>query len=1149
MLPRITHARARRISKNHLRRFAATLFICAAFSFVPAYYSQGEGIPLTPGSPHEGELKGDDTRSYSVTMRAGQYARIKVQRNGIDVLVKVSSSSNDSTQYEDPAGPYSPMSLAIVATTEGQYTIEIRPVEKWLPPGRYVILLEALGEPTAQDQKRFAAGRKVAECRSQQLLDTAESLKAARDCYQQALSSWQELGDAVEEANTLQFIAQTYRGPAFEQSCLDALQRRGERDKQATAYTVLEMAGAYSNSNAFSKALERYEEAFNLFGAISNRRGQAAALYGKGLTKARMVQMEEALKDYGKALLIYTETGNRHEEARTLHAMGGAYDVLGEPAKAREYFDRALEGWRETRDPGQEGNTFSSIAKLEMDHGNWQAAFDAYDNAFELYKRGEAASIREKPALRRRRASTLYGLAYTHAALGDYPKAFEVLEQSLSLREPGRRGTTSMLTCYFQALSGEPEKAFDTCAKAIAEQQASGDNYRIGESYTSLGVANAMLGKHKEAVTLYEQALTTQTHSDTRFPQAEAVTQGWLGESLVALGELEKALKAYDRAQVLWQGFNEPNGVAVALIGKARLERARKNLTAALDYATEAIAKIEPLRTNVTNEQLRTTYFATKIDYYELYIDLSMQLAQQNNNPELNAAAFEASERARARSLLETISKARFEDALQAEPELAKLVDRYRYAQTEIQTLRAKDKSKLDPETKARLESQLRAAQNIQPKLESQLRREYPHYAALMFPQPLKLAEVQKLLDPDTLLLEFALGEERSYVWAVTSTALYGYKLPPRSQLNATTQQLITRLAAGQRLAGETSAAYSTRVTRELNQYLPEAAAFSRLLLGQIPALAQKKHLVIVGDGLLPYLPFAALPAPGAVSNADATLNDLLVRDHEITNLPSASVLSLLRQTAGRARPPRLLAVFADPVLEPDDSRILRARRRNTDRPSAARKDALAQPLRDFNDTNGAAELPRLQTSGLEARQIVELAGRASSLQQIGFDANRKNATSKQLGQYRFVHFATHGLLNEVEPKFSGVVLSLYDKHGHYHPDGYLWLKDIYSLNLPVEMVVLSACRTGLGKRVRGEGLIGLSRGFMYAGAQRVLASVWKVDDEATAELMKRFYGKMLKEGMTPAAALSAAQWSMSKDNRWSNPYFWAGFVLHGESK
>jgi CHAT domain-containing protein len=153
-----------------------------------------------------------------------------------------------------------------------------------------------------------------------------------------------------------------------------------------------------------------------------------------------------------------------------------------------------------------------------------------------------------------------------------------------------------------------------------------------------------------------------------------------------------------------------------------------------------------------------------------------------------------------------------------------------------------------------------------------------------------------------------------------------------------------------------------------------------------------------------------------------------------------------------------------------------------------------------------------------------------------------------EIGQHRIVHFATHGFLNEEHPELSGLVLSLVDEQGR-HQDGFLRLHDIYNLNLPVDLVVLSACNSALGKEIRGEGLVGIVRGFMYAGAARVVASLWKVEDEATAELMKRFYQKMIKENQTPAAALRAAQVEMWKQKRWQFPYYWAAFVLQGEWK
>ncbi len=166
----------------------------------------------------------------------------------------------------------------------------------------------------------------------------------------------------------------------------------------------------------------------------------------------------------------------------------------------------------------------------------------------------------------------------------------------------------------------------------------------------------------------------------------------------------------------------------------------------------------------------------------------------------------------------------------------------------------------------------------------------------------------------------------------------------------------------------------------------------------------------------------------------------------------------------------------------------------------------------------------------------------------VDFKASRATATSSALSHYRIVHFATHGVVDFEHPDLSGVVLSMVDEKGEPQ-DGYLRLHDIYNLNLPADMVVLSACQTGVGKQIKGEGLIALTRGFMYAGAFRVVASLWKVDDEATAELMAEFYKQMFTDGLKPAAALHAAQLNLSHQKRWRSPYYWAGFVLQGEWK
>jgi CHAT domain-containing protein len=163
-----------------------------------------------------------------------------------------------------------------------------------------------------------------------------------------------------------------------------------------------------------------------------------------------------------------------------------------------------------------------------------------------------------------------------------------------------------------------------------------------------------------------------------------------------------------------------------------------------------------------------------------------------------------------------------------------------------------------------------------------------------------------------------------------------------------------------------------------------------------------------------------------------------------------------------------------------------------------------------------------------------------------GFDASRETAMSSGIGQYQIVHFATHGFLNSEHPELSGIVLTMVDRNGK-STNGLMPLHDIYNLELSAELTVLSACQTALGREIRGEGIVGLTHGFMAAGSKSVVASLWKVDDRATAALMADFYEAMLDKGMAPAAALRSAKLKMMQDKQWSAPYYWAGFELQGE--
>jgi CHAT domain-containing protein len=268
-------------------------------------------------------------------------------------------------------------------------------------------------------------------------------------------------------------------------------------------------------------------------------------------------------------------------------------------------------------------------------------------------------------------------------------------------------------------------------------------------------------------------------------------------------------------------------------------------------------------------------------------------------------------------------------------------------------------------------------------------------------------------------------------------------------------------------------------------------------------------------------------------------------------NLPSASVLSVIRrEVAGRQRASKSIAILADPVFSASDMRLASVANRISPVGALAGVDGelseMARSIRSMNISDPRAGFTRLAFSRLEAESIYAMIQGGKGLKATDFDASRALVLSSQLSQYRILHFATHGLLNSEHPELSGLVFSLVDREGRGQ-DGYLRLHEIYNLELNADLVVLSACQTGLGKEIKGEGLIGLTRGFMYSGVPRVVASLWNVDDLATAELMKLFYQGMVKDGLPAAAALRAAQYEMSREKRWSSPYFWAGFVIQGE--
>ncbi|MDX2030155.1 MAG: CHAT domain-containing protein [Blastocatellia bacterium] len=434
-------------------------------------------------------------------------------------------------------------------------------------------------------------------------------------------------------------------------------------------------------------------------------------------------------------------------------------------------------------------------------------------------------------------------------------------------------------------------------------------------------------------------------------------------------------------------------------------------------------------------------------------------------------------------------------------------------------------------------------------------------------PAPAAAAQATPVVEEGTLLLEYLLGEKNSSLWAITADAAELFELPGRAEIDQAAQRVYDLLTARTPRENETNLMALRRADQARGQYPAAAMELSQMILGPVADRLGKRRLLIVADGSLHSIPFAALPAPIARRaqsvNEQTSTRTLkrernagqpiagyrqLIADHEVASLPSASVLGMLRQRRQtRAIAPKLLAMLADPVFEKDDPRF----RQTAPTPLPGGESMTRSGAAKVRVAGLGGPLARLRFARAEADQILATltpAQRKQSLAAFDFAANQDLALSPEIGQYRYLHFATHGVLDARQPELSGLALSSFEPDGRER-DGFLRLVEIYNLRLAADLVTLSACETGLGKQIRGEGIVGLTRGFLHAGADRVLVSLWKVDDRASARLMARVYDGIFREQLTPAAALRKAQLSMRDDPAFNDPFFWAAFVLHGEPR
>lgn len=875
------------------------------------------------------------------------------------------------------------------------------------------------------------------------------------------------------------------------------------------------------------KAIERYGETLRLMREAGDRRGEAMTLTNMGSIYNNLGEPQKAIEHLDQALTAWHAVGDRHLEAITLLLKGGAYNALGEPKKALDSYSPALPVMRAVGDQNGQALSLNQIGAVYKLFGEPQLALDHFAQALPLFR---ALGDRRNEATVLNNMGTVYGL------LGESQKALHYFDQVLPPARARKDHRLEAVTLSnignIHNIQREPKKALEYLDQALAVARANDERKAEAGVLTHMGSAYSSLGEKQKALEYLERALQLRVAVSDRL--GEAITLNQFGRAY--WDEPRKALEYYERALPIWRAVGDRNGEVAALYGMARAESDTGELTRASQRTETAIATINSLRTKVASRYLRASYFASVQDIYKLHIDLLMRLHRRQPAAGFDVAALKAYEQARARSLIDMLAEASADIRQGVDPDLLareRSLQQMLNAEAELQILfGGQRKDELVSAARRKIEELLTQLLAI----EAELKARSPRYAALTQPAPLGLAEIQsEVTDNQTLLLEYSLGEERSYLWAVTANSFSSYELPPRAVVEAAARRCYELLTArNQFVKFETAEEKRERVRQADAEYPNAATALSNMLLGPVAAQLGGKRLLVVPDGALEYLPFAALAVPGHVTTAQFV--PLMVQ-HEVTSIPSASTLAVLRrELKGRAAAEKVVAVFADPVFDKADERFTGDMSRNAGGHHGA--PVAEEPV-----------LVRLPYTRQEAEAILALAPATGRKAALGFEANRAAAMSEDLGRYRIIHFATHSFLDSVHPELSNIVLSMLDRQGRSQ-EGRLRAHEVFNLRLGAELVVLSGCRTGLGKEVKGEGLYGMTRGFMYAGSKRVVVSLWDVQDQATARLMSDFYRELLGPKRPPtAAALRAAQIAIWREQRWQAPYYWAGFVLQGEPK
>ena len=812
-------------------------------------------------------------------------------------------------------------------------------------------------------------------------------------------------------------------------------------------------------------------------------------------------------------------------EADALLEMGYDLTVSGDHVRAFEVLTAAKKGWEES------GNA-RGIARTQIAFGHLLSITGDIDSALRCYREAEAAF---PPGVDGEEKGILFaGLSNIYEELQDLPTAIEYRQKSLqTFEETGNKLSVLFALPRLAVLnelagrSGEARIYFDRAGNSAAELR---DNYSLNLTRQMMAEAFVETGSNEKALALLN--LSLQFFDTARHAREIARIEILRGRIFLEKGDLSRAHPSLVRSLELSRALKDRISESNVLFFLGLLEKRRERFESALEHVSASIDLSASLSSQLSNSKVRRAYTSNLSARYELLLQL---LARGDSSNAISANSIAVAESYRASSLREQLFLSRAGAFGNVEPSLAQKERDLRSSLSAKADLLTDALNNGSPEMEiAAIQSDVTSLEHQLEEIRAELKRNNPVYSAIKDPTPFDLPDFQaNVIDDGSILLEYFLGEEESYLWVVGKNEVAMSVLPGRDVIEAKIDELRRLLDARKPIEGETFQEMQDRVASAEARYAPAAHELSDMILAPVADRLFGKRLIVVADGRLHHFPINALPMPKSSSD------DPILLTNEVAYAPSAQTLSLLarfRSDASDGKRTQDLLVFSDPVFGPDDSRLSGVDMRQPE-------SAYTAPRLRFAESLGS--LQRLPSSAEEANEIVNIVGGRNADNFTGFAATREHLLSAQLSDYKIIHLATHGLVDEERPELSAVVLSRFDESGQ-RLDEAVRLQDIYAMKLNADLVVLSACQTASGKEIRGEGVLGLNNAFLQAGAGSVVASLWPVDDHASNMIMRELYTGMA-DGLSVSSALRKSQLALYRDPQFRSPFFWAAFTVHGD--